>query len=467
VNQVGVLRIAPLQGETTWSLLGRVAARYGISAADLRTSWEWRNHPPRLPGSSGGVRPDAEVLLDHAGQHLLAAMCRTDPSTLERALPTWAGGPAAFSEPSPDGRPQARWQVGAAAHGPVAYTCRLCTARRTGQQTAAMQYREGWQRVCLRHQRWNLGAGESHGLEHLDLARCPAIIAAQQRWPAVARRATAAQVEPGAVFAVARAVVCQWWDLALEWPHERIWPARLHQLAGGDAGPRFWWWRAVAREPAVFPEVVALAEALLDPVVAEMVWRDSGAERIRPFPPDGQFGRELGRRLDRPWFAKVGAVPGSSVLNRWWGAIVRQRRGMGQPGDWGLDPWWIPREDQPASVAAQLRTLSQRADGTITWRAAVPRPERGWINDKIREATDLLATLDPHDTAPLADATQQLIDTLNQTITTLTDATIGIAGSAHTAGIPLDHLTTWTHIPAENLQHDIDDHQADIEDQYW
>ncbi|WP_052070529.1 hypothetical protein [Streptacidiphilus albus] len=66
MNQVGALRIAPLPSETTWSLLGRVAARYGMSATDLRTAWEWRNNPPRSPGT-GGVRPDAEVLLDPAG----------------------------------------------------------------------------------------------------------------------------------------------------------------------------------------------------------------------------------------------------------------------------------------------------------------------------------------------------------------------------------------------------------------
>jgi len=465
MNQIGALRIAPLPAETTWSLLGRVAARYGMSATDLRTSWEWRNHPPRSPGTSG-VRPDAEVLLDTAGQHLLTAMCRTDPSTLQHALPTWADGPALFTAPATAGRPQARWQLGAAAHGPVAYACRLCTARRTGQQVVAMRYRDGWQRVCRRHRRWTLGAGEGHDLEHLDLSGCPEIVAAQRRWPAVVRRATAAKVAPGAVFAVAQAVVCQWWNLALGWTDERIWPARLHQLAGGDAGPQFWWWRAVAREPATFPEVMALAEALLDPAVAEMVWQDSGADNIQLFPPDGQFGQELGRRLGRPWLAKAGAVPDSSALNAWWGALVRRRRGTGQTGDWGTDPWWIKREDQPVAVAAQLRTLTQRADGTITWRASVSRPERTWINDRVRDATELLASLDPHDTAPLATVAQRLIDTLNQSIDTLDQAVTAVASAAHTAGIPLDSLVTWTRIPAEDLQQDIDDHRDDLKEMY-
>lgn len=135
--------IVPLPAETTWSLLGRFAARYGMPVTDLRASWEWRNHPPRSPGASG-VQPDAEVLLDPAGQDLLAAMCRNAPHSLERALPTWTTGPATLTAPSP----QACWQSGAAAHGPVARACRLCTARRTGQVVAAMQYRDGWQLVC-------------------------------------------------------------------------------------------------------------------------------------------------------------------------------------------------------------------------------------------------------------------------------------------------------------------------------
>jgi len=301
----------------------------------------------------------------------------------------------------------------------------------------AMTPTERWQRTCQRHQRWTLGAGEGHHLEHLDLRACPDILAAQRRWPALARQAATAEVAPGAVFAVARAVVCQWWDLALEWPDEHTWPARLHTLAGGDASENFWWWRAVTRDAAVFPETIALAQALVDPAVAEMVWQDSGAQQIKPFPPDGRLAQELGRRLDRPWLGNAGAIPDSSALNAWWGALVRRRRDTAQPGDWGHDPWWIKREDQPATVPALLRTLNQHADGTITWRASIPRPERSWINDRIREATELLATLDPHNTAPLPTATKDLIDTLNQTITTLDQAITATASAAHTAGIPL------------------------------
>ncbi|MFF8816356.1 hypothetical protein [Streptomyces pactum] len=63
--------------------------------------------------------------------------------------------------------------------------------------------------------------------------------------------------------------------LALE--RETIWPQRLHQIAGGDAGGDLEWWRFVGRDVVVFPEVVTVADALLDPTMAELVWVDGGA----------------------------------------------------------------------------------------------------------------------------------------------------------------------------------------------
>ncbi|MGW5212342.1 hypothetical protein ACWEQO_14345 [Streptomyces sp. NPDC004051] len=45
-----------------------------------------------------------------------------------------------------------------------------------------------------------------------------------------------AGVEPEAVFALAHAVVARWWEQALYWEREEIWPQRLHRLAGGSMG---------------------------------------------------------------------------------------------------------------------------------------------------------------------------------------------------------------------------------------
>jgi hypothetical protein len=68
----GLLRTAPLQGETTSSLTGRVAGCYGMETAALRSHWHWRNFPPRH--ECGGQRADAEVLLNGAGRQLLAGL---------------------------------------------------------------------------------------------------------------------------------------------------------------------------------------------------------------------------------------------------------------------------------------------------------------------------------------------------------------------------------------------------------
>ncbi|MFK0195877.1 DNA-binding protein [Kitasatospora sp. NPDC090308] len=463
----GFFCVSPLAGETVWSLMGWVAERYGVPVAELRASWEWKNQPPRSPGI-GGIRPDAEVLLAPAGQDLLAAVCRADRRSLERALPAWLAGPETFAGVLSDGLPEARWQLGGAVHGPVVHACRLCTAGRSGRDVAAARYRERWQRVCARHGRWLLGAGDGHGLEHLELAGCPEIAVAQRRWPAVAGRAVAVGVDPLTVFSVAWAVVCQWWELALGWGRERVWPARLHALAGGDAGAGegFWWWRVVARETAVFPEVVAVARALVDPVVTEMVWRDSGGERMRAFPTDGEFAQELGRRVGRPWLGEVDAVAGSAALVRWRAAVVRRRRGTGQVGERELDPWWLPREEQPVSVAAQLRTLAQRADGSISWRASVPRQERGWIGEKVREATDVLSWLDVHGTAALAGAARELIVGLRQSVAVLDEALVAVASAAHHAGVPLDSLSAWADVPVEELSRDVVRHRTNLEQRY-
>lgn len=62
----GVFRVAPLSGETTSSLLCRLAANYGLQTKALRSCWQWRNYSPAYEG--GGARVDAEVLLNTAGQ---------------------------------------------------------------------------------------------------------------------------------------------------------------------------------------------------------------------------------------------------------------------------------------------------------------------------------------------------------------------------------------------------------------
>ncbi|MDQ1005581.1 hypothetical protein QFZ82_000065 [Streptomyces sp. V4I23] len=144
-----------------------------------------------------------------------------------------------------------------------------------------MRYVPRWERVCVWHGRWLLDADADQPLEHLDVRGVPEVVAAQRRWPGVARRAVRAGVEPERAFALAHVVVARWWEQALYWEQEKVWPWRLHQLAGGSVGADLAWWRIVGRDAAILPEVVAVAQAMLDPAMAELAWRASGGMRPR------------------------------------------------------------------------------------------------------------------------------------------------------------------------------------------
>ncbi|GGM24101.1 hypothetical protein GCM10010129_80630 [Streptomyces fumigatiscleroticus] len=228
-----IFHTAPLPGETTASLISRIAGRYGLETKALRSVWQWRNYRPRH--QNGGARADAEVLLNAAGRRVLAALCGTGEDVLARALPSWGQEDAKLAAQE-DGTAQALWRTGGAVVGPAAFGCRLCTARRTGAAVRVVRYAPRWERVCVRHGRWLLDADADQPLEHLDLRGVPEVAAAQRRWPGVARRAVRAGVGPERVFTVAHAVVARWWELALFWEQEEMWPHRLHQVAGGDAG---------------------------------------------------------------------------------------------------------------------------------------------------------------------------------------------------------------------------------------
>ncbi|GAA2829046.1 hypothetical protein GCM10010441_61900 [Kitasatospora paracochleata] len=357
--------MSPLAGETFPSLLGRVAARYGVDMAALLTAWQWQGQRPRH--ESGAARADAEVLLDAGGRLVLAELCGVPEGVLARAMPAWGLEDEKLalvrgSRAGSGGR--GVWRVGGAVVGPVAFGCRLCTARRTGTRVGAVRYAQRWERVCVQHRRWLLDADANlgQGLEFLDLRGLPEVVAAQRRWRAVARRAARLGVGPGEVFGVAWAVVCRWWDQALEWEQEQVWPARLHAVAGGDAGGDFWRWRVVGRDAVIFPEVVEVAAVLLDPRMVELVWLDSGGEQPRVQTVNSVFCRRLGERVGRGWLGPLVAADWGGPLMAWKGVVVRGRRyaPAGLPGR-REDAWWVRQELQPRTMAAQLRVLGREA----------------------------------------------------------------------------------------------------------
>ncbi|MFF7977380.1 DNA-binding protein [Streptomyces sp. NPDC007905] len=410
------------------------------------------------------------MLLNTAGQQMLTRLCGVGQDVLARALPTW-GQQDAKLPAAPDAEPAAAWRIGGALAGPVAFGCRLCTVRRTGAADRVVRYTARWQRVCARHGRWLLDADADQGPEHLDLRSVPEVIAAQRQWATVARRAVRAGTEPERVFALAHAVVARWWEQAIDWEQERIWPRRLHRLAGGNAGEDPGWWRIVGRDAAVFPEIVAVAGALLDPAMAELVWMDSGALRPRPLPTDGMFCHRLGERVGRAWLGPLAATDYGSPLTSWMGAVIRRRRGEGGPPGYESDLWWLRQEHQAATMAGQLRVLGKekKTPGAgRTWRAAVPPEQRAQITRAIESAQEQLIQLRGAQYGKTADAAQQLLRTLSHAATLINQAVRETATAALTAGMALEDLAHWARLPADVLADAlVADHDERPAAQWW
>lgn len=96
----GVLRIAPIAGETTWSYLSLLADRYGLEPGALLPLWTWTGSRPR---DEIGPREDAEVLLNRVGRRLLDRLGGADEQDLARALPSFGDGPRPVYSGTPAG----------------------------------------------------------------------------------------------------------------------------------------------------------------------------------------------------------------------------------------------------------------------------------------------------------------------------------------------------------------------------
>ncbi|WP_050493449.1 hypothetical protein [Streptomyces sp. NRRL B-1381] len=116
------------------------------------------------PGG-GGVRADAEVVLNGAGRRLLAQLCGVQARVLARALPAYMVDGVAQ-----DAVARGRWRAAQRVAGPAVFGCRSCVARRPR-----------WQRVWVRHGKWLLDADADSVWEYLDLGRLSEVVQAQYR----------------------------------------------------------------------------------------------------------------------------------------------------------------------------------------------------------------------------------------------------------------------------------------------
>ncbi|WP_280905818.1 DNA-binding protein [Streptomyces sp. SAI-117] len=444
-----MFRIAPLAGETTASLLGRLAHRYGLEARALWSCWQWGNAPP--PRQGGGVPADAEVLLNRTGRAVLASLCGVEQEVLARALPSWGRRDSKLLEWHQT--PAAVWRRAGAVAGPVAFGCRLCTARRTGMVVRAVRYVPRRERVCARHGRWLLDADADQPLEYLELRAVPEVALAQRRWAGVARRAVRAGADPWQVFVLAHAVVCRWWEQALCWERETIWPRRLDLVAGGSVGADAGRWRVVGRDAVVFPEVVAVADALLDPVMAELVWRGGGTEQLPSLLVGAEVCRRLGERVGRPWLGPLAASDYGGPLAGWMRAVIRRR--SGGAGSGAVDPWGVSPGHQVATLAEQARMLGRenKTPGWRgMWRAAVPSEQQALITGTADKAAEHLAQVRRTPNGPTAQVAQQLVRTLRHSTDLIDNALQRTVLVALNAGVPPDEVAQWTGMSAEAVQ---------------
>ncbi|MET8188804.1 hypothetical protein ABZV15_23960 [Streptomyces sp. NPDC005246] len=205
----------------------------------------------------------------------------------------------------------------------------------------------------------------------------------------------------------------------------------------------------------VFPEVVLVADALLDPGMDELVWRDSGAGRPRALPADGMFCRRLGERVGRTWLGPLAATDHGGPLIAWMGSVIRRRRGADGPPGYTDDPWWVRREHQPVTMAGQLRVLGKekRAPGSgRMWRASVPAEQRVLIARAIESAEEQLHQLRGVQTGPTADVAQQLLRNLRHSAALIENAWKRTALAAANAGVPLEEVAQWAQTPTETLR---------------
>ncbi|MCX4775266.1 DNA-binding protein [Streptomyces sp. NBC_01264] len=387
---------------------------------------------------------------------MLAGLCGVSEETLRRALPSWGNEEDDLSGQDSAGAPLALWRVGGAVVRPVAFGCQLCAARRTGLAVQVVRYAERWERVCGRHGRWLLDADADQPLENLDLRGSPEVVAAQQRWGVMERRARRVGVEPAEVFVLARAVVCRWWEQSLHWEQEEIWPRRLQQVVGGRVSGDIARWRAVGRDAVLFPEVVAVAGALLDPAIEELVWADSGWERPRPLPGDGEFGRRLGELVGRPWLGPLIATDGGPLVS-WQAANIRRRRHTAAVDPYDAGPWKVRADQQPPTLAALLReqTREKVAGGSGTnWRSTVPPEQRMFITNLIEAAQEDLLQLRGAHQGRTANAARLLLQRLSHSIGLLDQALRETALAAVTAGVALHDVEQWAGLDTNTTDED-------------
>ncbi|MFD7178238.1 Helicase associated domain protein [Streptomyces sp. NPDC059929] len=154
-----------------------------------------------------------------------------------------------------------------------------------------------------------------------------------------------------------------------EW--DAVWGLRLEQAVAQTrrrcVDPAGWGerqWRLLVRDAVVFPDVVAVAGALVDPRVQQMAARDLAGGLARGLGGGQQLMAVLGERVGRVWLRGPEEEASSGPLASWARAVVReQNRPAGsvpRAGRYGL--WWVRSAHRPVEVGAGLRLVAGLTD---------------------------------------------------------------------------------------------------------
>ncbi|MGW2370046.1 Helicase associated domain protein [Streptomyces sp. NPDC001667] len=356
-----VARVRPLARETTLSFVGRLAGRFGVSAADLIAEFFATGN--RKPMSS--LDCDGEVYFNVQARTRFAALSRVPPRHLEQALPAW-------TRLEPEGRydsgPAATF-YGASSIAPTTPACAGCTAVRTGRIENARRYTEAHEHVCLRHRVWltpmssaSTAAREASGGGLLSLARLPSVVDAQRRHRALLR----ARSEAAQAFSVARAVITTWWNA--DWPQETIWPQRQRLLAHVDVA------LDAVRDAITYPEAVLLTSLLTSPLWQQNLLAEAGGHQPHTPADVPRFTRELAQRLERPWLSDVLAHVADGPFTAWLQACWRSRAGQREQT---RTMWWIAPAYRPANPRISRRAARKAASVYHSHTAARAENEDG------------------------------------------------------------------------------------------
>ncbi|MEU6557959.1 Helicase associated domain protein [Streptomyces sp. NPDC046915] len=176
-----------------------------------------------------------------------------------------------------------------------------------------------------------------------------------------------AGAEPGEVFALARAVVCSWWEREEFWERGTVWGWRLEQVVAAarrrcpdPAGWKGGQWRLLVRDAVTFPEVVAVAQALVDPRMQQLAAGDGSGALVRRRDGGERLAAALGERLGWAWLGELQAREASGLLASWAQAVGRERRrpAGSAPGKGRSGLWWVHSAYRPVEVGAGLRLLA-------------------------------------------------------------------------------------------------------------